>query len=183
VAELMTGRGYYAEILGRAVGPAGKVYAHNTPFVLDRFAEAPLSERLEAEDLANVVKHDAELEDLTLPEGQLDAVLIILFYHDTYWQEVDRAAMLRGVLAALRPGGVFGVIDHHAEVGSGDRDVKTLHRGDAEMIKAEILAAGFELEAESDLLRRPDDDRTVNVFDDAIRGKTDRFVFKFRKPD
>jgi predicted methyltransferase len=183
VAELMTGRGYYAEILGRAVGPTGTVYAHNNAFVLERFAEGPLSERLQAEDLVHVIKHDAELHDLELPAAELDAILIILFYHDTFWQGVDREAMLREVRAALKPGGIFGVIDHHAAADSGDRDVKTLHRIDAEMLEAEILAAGFELEAESDLLRHPDDDRTVNVFEDAIRGKTDRFVYKFRKPD
>lgn len=181
VVELMAGRGYYVHMLAQRVGPSGHVYAHNSPFVLKRFAEKPLSDRLADPALANVERLDTELDDPRLPEG-LDAVMIVIFYHDTYWQEVDRAKMNAAVFAALKPGGVYGVIDHHAEAGSGDRDVKRLHRVDAELVKREIVAAGFELEAESDLLRHPEDDRTINVFDEAIRGKTDRFVYRFRKP-
>jgi predicted methyltransferase len=182
VAELMTGRGYYAEILARAVGPTGRVYAHNSPFVLKRFAEAPLAERLARPGLENVSRLDREVDDPGLPAGELDAVLLILFYHDTYWMEADRARMNRAVFESLVPGGVYGVIDHFAEDGSGARDVKTLHRVDAQLVKKEILAAGFELEAESELLRHPEDDRTKNVFDEDIRGKTDRFIYRFRKP-
>ena len=91
--------------------------------------------------------------------------------------------MNAAILDALEPGGTFGVIDHHAEAGSGPRDVETLHRGDAEQIKAEILAAGFEWVGETDLLRNPEDDRTKSVFDPGLRGKTDRFVYHFRKPE
>ena len=74
------------------------------------------------------------------------------------------------------------MIDHHAEAGSGDRDVQTLHRVDAELVKKEILEADFEWVGSSDLLRHPEEDRTINVFKPEIRGKTDRFIFKFRKP-
>lgn len=182
VAELMAGRGYYSELLTRAVGASGVVYVHNTPFVLKRFAEKPIAERLARPGLENARRWDRELESLELPAGKLDAVLLILFYHDTFWQKVDRAAMLAGVRAALEPGGVFGVIDHHAAVGAGTSAVKTLHRIEADVVKREVLAAGFELAAESELLRHPEDDRTANVFDDAIRGKTDRFIYKFVKP-
>jgi predicted methyltransferase len=108
---------------------------------------------------------------------------MVLFYHDTYWQGVDRQAMLAGIMQALKPGGIFALIDHSAEPGSKDRDVKTLHRVDEALVREEVLAAGFELVAESDLLRHPEDDRTINVFDAALRGKTDRFVYKFRKPE
>ena len=181
VAELMTGRGYYADLLSRVVGPQGGVLAQNNAFVVKRFADGPLSERLANPELANVTRVDAELENPGLPNG-LDAVLLILFYHDTYWQEVDRRAMNRSVFAALKPGGLYGVVDHHAEKGSGSRDVKSLHRIDAELVKSEILEAGFVLDAESDALRHPEDDRRANVFDEGIRGKTDRFVFRFRKP-
>ena len=133
--------------------------------------------------LESTVRWDHELDALELPRAELDAVLMILFYHDTFWQDVDRAKMNAGILAALRPGGTFAVIDHHAEVGSAARDAQTLHRGDAEQIKAEILAAGFEWVSESDLLRHPEDDRTRNVFEEGMRGKTDRFVHRFRKPE
>jgi predicted methyltransferase len=182
VADLMTGRGYYAEILARVVGPAGRVYAHNTPFVVDRFADEPLRQRLARPGLETVIRLDEELESPGLPRGELDAALMVLFYHDTVWQGVDRAAMNRAIFEALRPGGAFIVIDHHAEEGSGVRDAETLHRIDAEVVKDEILAAGFLFDGESDVLRRDADDRTLNVFDDAIRGKTDRFMYRFRKP-
>jgi predicted methyltransferase len=179
VVELMAGRGYYAELLSQRVGPNGKVYAHNSPFVLKRFAEEPLTARLARPSLANVERLDTELDAPGLPDG-VDAVVIVLFYHDTYWQEVDRKAMNDAVFRALKPGGIYGVVDHHAEAGSGDRDVQSLHRVDAELVKEEILEAGFELDGESDLLRHPEDDRKTNVF--KMRGKTDRFTLRFRKP-
>jgi predicted methyltransferase len=183
VADMMTGRGYYAELVARVVGDSGVVYAQNNKFVVERFADKPLGERLARPGLQNVVRLDRELEDPGLPAGELDVVLMVLFYHDTVWQKTDRAAMNRAIFAALKPGGIFGVVDHHAEDGSGERDVKTLHRVDAALVEKEILAAGFELVERSDLLRHPEDERTLNVFDEAIRGKTDRFVYKFRKPE
>ena len=182
VADLVAGAGYYSEIVSGVVGPEGRVWAQNHAWVLERFGDERLSKRLAKPELANVIRWDRELEELGLPEGQLDAVLIVLFYHDTYWQEIDRAAMNAQVWKALKPGGVYGVIDHHAETGSGERDVKTIHRVDAALVKSEIEAAGFVLEAESDVLRHPEDDRTKSVFDEAIRGQTDRFVYRFRKP-
>lgn len=181
VVELMAGRGYYTEILARVVGPKGKVYAQNNQFVLEKFAEGPLSKRLEHPDLANVERLDTELDAPKIPDG-VDHVLMILFYHDAFWMEVDRAKMNAAVFAALKPGGVYGIVDHHAEAASGARDVKSLHRVDVEVVKKEILAAGFELVGESDVLRHEEDDRTKNVFDESLRGKTDRFVLAFRKP-
>jgi predicted methyltransferase len=183
VAEMMAGSGYYTEILSAALGEEGRLYVHNSPFVLQRFAEGPISERLARLDAANITRIDSEPERPGLPGG-LDAVLLIRFYHDFYWQEVDRAAFNQAVYEALAPGGIYCVLDHHAEAGSGDRDVQRLHRVDAEMVKSEILSAGFEWDAQSDLLRNPEDDRTWNIFDDdaARRDRTDRFLFRFRKP-
>lgn len=182
VADIMGAKGYYTEILARAVGSSGAVYAQNNRFVLAKFAEGPLSARLEHPDLKNVVRVDIELDEVGLSEGEIDVALMVLFYHDSVWMEADRGVMNKNIFNALKPGGVFGVIDHHAEAGSGTRDVERLHRIDAEVVKREILAAGFELREESDLLRHPQDDRAVNVFDDTIRGKTDRFIYKFTKP-
>jgi predicted methyltransferase len=179
--DLMAGRGYYSHVIAQVVGPTGKVWAHNSPFVLNRFAEKPISERLALPGMEHVERLDTELDDPKLP-SDIDAVTIVLFYHDTYWQGVDREQMNAAIFAALKPGGIYGVVDHYAEDGSGDRDVKSLHRVDAELVKKEILAAGFEWVGESDLLRRPNDERTINVFTPEIRGKSDRFVFKFRKP-
>jgi predicted methyltransferase len=188
VADVGAGGGYLSEIIARTVGAEGRVYVQNSPFVIERFAAKPLGERLARLSLPQVQRLDTDFDALGLPQGELDAVLMVLFYHDTFWMPkadgstADRAKMNRAIFDALKPGGVFGVIDHHAQVGSRERDVQTIHRIDAELVEQEILAAGFELEAESDMLRHPEDDRTKNVFDPALRGKTDQFVYRFRKP-
>ena len=181
VVELMAGRGYYSRILGRGIGD-GTVYVQNNQFVVDRFAGEALGPLMQEEGLGQLVRKDVELDALGFDDESLDAALMVLFYHDTYWQEVDRAKMNADLFRALKPGGVYGIVDHHAEAGSADRDVKTIHRVDVELVKKEILAAGFVLEAESDLLAHPDDDRTKNVFDESLRGQTDRFTLRFRKP-
>lgn len=200
VVDLQATGGYYTELLSSIVGPTGTVYAQNNAFVLGRFAEAPLSERLSrlAEaGRANVQRIDAELDELELPRD-LDAALFVRFYHDLFWlptpdgDKADRAEFLRRVHAALTPGGVFGVIDHHAEAGSGERDAldprEGLHRIDVELVKREVLAAGFDLDGESDVLANPADTRDWNIFtEDPIdnssrRDRTDRFMLRFVKP-
>lgn len=181
VVELMAGGGYYVHLLAERVGGEGKVWAHNSPFVLERFAEKLIAARMAMPGLDNVERLDTPLDAPELP-SDLDAVFLVLFFHDTYWQEVDRAKMLTAIYEALEPGGVFGVVDHHAEAGSKDRDVKKLHRIDAAFARKEIEAAGFVLDAESDVLEVSTDNRKTNVFAPKMRGKTDRFVYRFRKP-
>ena len=183
VADMMAGSGYYVDILSRVVGEKGVVYAQNSPYVLKRFAEKPLRARLQNPELANVVRLDHDLETPHLPSN-LDAVMIVLFYHDTFWQEVDRKKMNDAIFKALKPGGIFGVIDHHAEAGSGARDTERLHRVDANLVKKEILDAGFTFVARSHILSNPKDTRDYNIFRDyrVNRDQTDRFVFKFKKP-
>jgi len=184
VADLMASRGYYTEILADVVGSEGHVYAHNNSFVLDRFAREPLKERLVRLGRGNVTMIEAGMNDPQLPR-ELDAAILIRFYHDFYWQGVDRAAFNDAVFEALVPGGVYGVLDHHAEAGSRDRDVQSFHRVDVEMVKEEILAAGFVLDGESNLLRDADDTRDWNIFKErgAYRDKTDRFLLRFKKPE
>lgn len=196
VVDLQSTRGYYTEILSSVVGPDGRVYAQNNAFVLNRFAEQPLTERLARLSGAgrrNVERIDAELDEMELP-GNLDAAIFVRFYHDLFWlptpdgAQADRREFLRRVFEALRPGGVFGVVDHHAEADSGERDAldprEGLHRIDAELVKREVLAAGFVLDGESDVLANPEDTRDWNIFADdaARRDKTDRFVFRFVRP-
>jgi predicted methyltransferase len=183
VLDIIASVGYYAEILAHAVGPEGRVYGHNSPDVLDRFAREPWAERLERLP-DNVVRLDQDPEDIAVPEP-VDVAYINRYYHDWYWIGIDREAYNRAVYEALKPGGIYCVIDHHAEEGSGARDTETLHRVDAAMVREEIEAAGFVFEAESDVLRNPDDDRTWNVFidDRSKRDATDRFVYRFRKPE
>jgi predicted methyltransferase len=195
VADLQATHGFYTEILSTLVGPDGRVYAHNNDFVASRFGER-LHQRLEklrAAGRDNVEPIVAEMDALELPPG-LDVVLLIRFYHDLFWQPrpdgelTDRAEFLRRVFESLRPGGVFGVVDHHAEAGSGERDAldpnNGLHRIDVELVMREVLAAGFVLDAESDLLRHPEDSRDWNIFIDerTRRDTTDRFVLRFVRP-
>lgn len=186
VAELGAGRGYTSELLARAVGPSGKVYAENSRFILERFAEAPWSARLKKPVMANVVRLDRPFDDPFPPEVvELDAVLIVLFYHDTYWQGVDRAKMNRAVFRALGRGGLYGIVDHSARSGAGSSQVKSLHRVEERLVRQEVEAAGFVLAAEADFLRNPQDPRDWNAAPGAAgarRGTSDRFVLAFRKP-
>jgi predicted methyltransferase len=186
VAELGAGGGYTTELLARVVGPTGRVYGQNPKFVLERFAERPWSERLARLVNARVVRVDREFDDPLPPEAvELDAVLIVLFYHDTVWLETDRARMNAAVFAALKSGGIYGVIDHSARPGAGTSDAKTLHRIEESVVRSEIEKAGFELDAAAEFMRNPADPRDWNASPGAAgprRGSADRFVLRFRKP-
>jgi len=103
-------------------------------------------------------------------------------YHDKFMGPVDMASFDKQVFNALKPGGVFVVVDHSAVAGSGFSTTETLHRVDEDAVKKEVEAAGFVLDGESDALRNKDDARTAKVFDPAIRGKTDQFILRFKKP-
>lgn len=187
IAELAAGKGYTAELLARVVGPEGKVYAQNSPFLLQKFAEGPWSERLKTPVMKNVVRIDSEF-DAPLPQdaSNLDAVFLILFYHDTVWFKTDRAKMNQAIFAALKPGGIFAVVDHSAKEGEGVSVAQSLHRIEERVLREEIEAAGFELAATGEFLRNPNDARDWNASPSAAgerRGESDRFVFKFVKPD
>ncbi|HVR18554.1 MAG TPA: SAM-dependent methyltransferase [Polyangiaceae bacterium] len=185
VAELGAGGGYTAELLARTVGPRGKVYAQNSRTLLERFAEKPWSDRLAKPVMANVVRVNRELDDpFPAAAKDLDAVVIVLFYHDSVWLKTDRDKMNRAVFAALRPGGIYGIVDHAAKDGSGVNDVETLHRIEEKLVRDEVLHAGFELEAESNVLRNPSDARDWNASPRKAaerRGTSDRFVLRFKK--
>jgi len=186
VAELGAGGGYTTELLARMVGPTGRVYGQNPKFVLERFAEKPWSERLAKPVNAPVVLVDREFDDPLPPEAKdLDAVLIVLFYHDTAWLGTDRARMNASVFAALRSGGIYGVIDHSARPGTGTSDTKTLHRIEESVLVGEIEKAGFVLDVAAEFMRNPADPRDWNASPTAAgekSGTADRFVLKFRKP-
>jgi len=186
VAELGAGGGYTTELLARTVGPSGVVFGQNTPVILQRFAEKPWSARLATPPLHNVVRVDREFDEPLPPQAHdLDAVFIVLFYHDTVWLGADRAKMNRAVFQALRPGGVYAIVDHSARAGSGTADVQTLHRIDEQTVRDEVTAAGFALVGEATFLRNPSDPRDWNDSPSAAaerRGTSDRFVLKFVKP-
>ena len=186
VAELGAGGGYTTELVARVVGPEGRVYGHNTPFILERFAAAPWSARLAKPAMANVLRLDQSFDSPFPPDlRDLDAVLIVLLYHDTVWMKADRERMNQAVFRALRPGGIYGIVDHSAVSGHGVADVETLHRIDEAVVRREVEAAGFQLAAEGDFLRNPDDARDWNASPRTAgerRGTSDRFVLKFVKP-
>jgi len=186
VGEIGAGLGYTSELLARVVGPTGKVYAQNSPKILQMFANGPWTERLAKPALGNVVRVDREFDDPFPAEAKdLDAVLDILFYHDTVWLGTDREKMNRAVFAALKPGGVYGIIDHSGLPGSGLSGVKTIHRIEEKTLREEIERAGFRFVAESSFLKNPNDSRDWNDSPREAgerRGTSDRFVLEFKKP-
>lgn len=187
VAEIAAGMGYTAELLARAVGPEGVVYGVNSKWILERFAERPWGERLAKPVMKNVVRVDREFDDPLPPEAKdLDAVFVVLFYHDTVWMKTDRAKMNAAIFRALKPGGIYAVIDHSAREGAGLADVQTLHRIEEKTLRAEIEAAGFRLADEASFLRNEKDTRDWSASPMAAgakRGTSDRFVLEFVKPE
>ena len=187
VGELVSGGGYTTELLARAVGPRGVVYAENPPWVLERFAAKPWAERLARPTNKNVVRADLELDAPFPPEAKdLDLVVMYANYHDAVGLfKTDRAKMNAAVFAALKPGGRYAIIDSSAKPGTGAADVETLHRIDEEYVKQEVQAAGFKLERSDDFMRNPADTRDWNASPVAAaekRGTSDRFALMFVKP-
>jgi len=188
VLDLYSGGGYYTELLSYMVGSSGRVVAHNnTPFA--SFAGAEIEERYANGRLPNVERILSENNELDLPPDTFNAVLMTLAYHDVYfvnedmgWTEIDGPAMLAEIFRSMRPGAVLGIVDHVADRGAPATTGGTLHRLDPELIKRDIVAAGFLFDGESDVLRNFTDDHSQPVFDNSIRGRTDRAVLKFRKP-
>jgi predicted methyltransferase len=182
VVELAAFGHYWTHMLVEAVGASGHVYMVDMPWT-DRFG----GEAARAFDAshANATYTQAHYNQMQLP-ANVDAVLMVQFYHDlkrnNASESVDTADMNRKILAALKPGGIYLVIDHNAEAGSGWRDASTLHRIDPAAIKSEVTAAGFELVQESNLLANPADDRKQNMRAEGLRGRTDQAVLVFRKP-
>lgn len=186
VADLFAGGGYTSEVLARVVGSDGQVFSQNNRFAVERFANAPWTARLATPAMQRVVRVEREFDDPLPPEAaNLDAVLSVLIYHDTVWLNADRAAMNRAIFRALKPGGVYGIIDHNAADGHGTQDAQTLHRIEERVVIDEVTAAGFRLDARSDLLRNPADARDWNASPreaGARRGQSDRFMLRFVRP-
>jgi predicted methyltransferase len=188
VIDLFGANRYWSEIIAPAVGPKGKVfvwepaqfYKGDAPKEFDAFAAKH----------PNVSIVSTPFEAPKLPKKFADFVMLNLNYHDTYWQSekygiprMEPSAFLKAVYDAMKPGAVIGVIDHVANANDDTRaTVEKYHRIDPNVLKADFKRAGFQLVGESQMLRNPADDHNLLVFDPKIRGKTDRFVFKFRKP-
>ncbi len=172
-ADLMAGRGYYTAILSQIVGEKGVVYSAN-PTVREETRE-----RFKNPLYANVKLIEGDMGTVALPaDGSLDFVLINLDYHEV--DPADRVAMNKRVFAALKPGGVYGVVDHVAQDGAGDQVRKTLHRVEKALVVKEVTGVGFILAKEGEMLRNPDDSHTESALKEQ-RGKSDRFVLRFEK--
>ena len=188
VLDLFGANAYWAEIEAPVVGPKGHVtvwqptqfYREKTKASFDAFAAKH----------PNVSIVTSAFEAPALPKNYADFVILNDNYHDTYWQnekygipKMDPNAFLKAVYAAMKPGAVIGVIDHVALPNDDTRvTVEKFHRIDPNVVKADFKRAGFVLAGSSNILRNPADPHSTDPFDDSIKGKTDRFVFKFRKP-
>ena len=184
VMDLMPGKGYFTRLFARAVGDKGYVYSYE-PAEFDAFYKGkPAPIKAVATQYQNVSTIDAPINALTAPE-LLDIVWTSQNYHDlhdSFAKPADLAIINKQVFAALKPGGLYIVLDHAAAAGSGLRDTDTLHRIDEAAVRQEVLAAGFKLVGESKILRNPKDPHDKPVFDPSIRHHTDQFILKFMKP-
>ena len=180
---------YWAQIMAPVVGETGSIVIWSPNEFYSDEAKAGLA----AFSAANprVVGINSEFETPRLGSNRYDLLLINLDYHDAYWESerfgierMEPRDWAKRLYDALRPGGVMGLADHSAKAGAEPRaSVEAAHRIDPAVVRADMEAVGFVFEAESDLLANPDDDLETNVFDPAIRGKTDRFLMRFRKPE
>src|SRR6202012_5798873 len=169
--------------LAEAVGPSGKVYAVETAEIVKDHPQIMDRQKALAAQSPNVVVSSDPIAS-PLPSG-LNAVFIRQNYHDLYDKfmgPVDVPAFNKAVFAALKPGGVYVILDHAAAVGSGISATDTLHRIDPARVKSDVLAAGFKFDAESSILANKSDDHTKTVFDPSVRGHTDQFLYRFKKP-
>jgi predicted methyltransferase len=186
-ADVFGGGGYWSEILARAVGPTGSVTLVNNEGYAN-FAKDDIKVRFADGRLKEVKQLVGKTSDLGLGKDQYDFMMIFMSYHDIYWvdekegwSKIDADNFLRQLHAALKPGGKLLVVDHAAKAGTGSSAAQDLHRIDEEFAKKDFTSHGFALEKTWDGLRNAADDHTKMVFDESIRGKTDRFAQLYRK--
>src|SRR5690606_15234483 len=172
--------GYWTRVFSAIVGPGGKVYAAS-PGPLAKYSEKT---KALPDEMANVELLEQPADALSAPTP-VDVAFTAQNYHDypnEFMGPTDPAVLNEAVFKALKPGGLWIVIDHAAEAGSGMRHTDSLHRLGPATVREQAEAAGFEFAGESDVLRNPDDAHTLKVFNPKVRGVTDQFVYKFRKP-
>lgn len=186
VLDLFSGGGYYTEMLNSLVGEDGRVIAHTNEAYIP-FSGEVYQQRYVDDRLAQTSIIIAEADDLEFEENSLDAVMMVLVWHDFLyadvengWLAIDEDLLLDKLCSAMKPGAVLGFIDHAANNGGDPAQVaKELHRIDPQVVRDSFTASCFTLEAETAILANSDDDHTLSVFDESISGKTDRFIFRF----
>jgi predicted methyltransferase len=178
VVEFASFGQYFTGMPSDIVGPKGHVYMYDLPYTEKR---AGAASRAFVAAHPNAQYELVDYNTLELPQ-HVDIVYIVLYYHDLFINSIDTASLNARIFKALKPGGIYFIVDHNAAPASGTRDTKALHRIDPAVIRQEVSAAGFELVEESPLLAHPADDHTKIVFAPELRGMTDQTVFKFRRP-
>ena len=188
VLDMFSGGGYYTEMLSSVVGSEGSVIAHSNQ-AYAQFVGEEATNRYANNRLSNVKILMAENDALKMPNSTFDVVMMVLAYHDIYyispensWPRIDGDSLVAELFEALRPGGIVGVVDHYASAGSPSETGNSLHRIDPQIVIDEMETAGFVLEARSEVLRNMSDEHSLYMGAPEIKGKTDRFVFRFRKP-
>ncbi len=180
VLDMGAGAGYSTELMARAVGPEGHVYAQESAAVMERVKDK-FDIRAQNPVMKNTVHLIRNYDDPIPPEvSGLDLITFFFAYHDVTYMPADRAEMNRKMFAALKPGGFLVIADHSAKPGEGTSVAKTLHRIEESTLRQEIEAAGFKLVAEGDFLKHPEDPRDAAVFRPAV--PVDEFVLKYQKP-
>jgi predicted methyltransferase len=184
VVDLIAGGGYYSELIARVVGPKGNVMPLNSPVMHDAAKWAPILKRY-----PNVTPMVVAADHAQLAPHSVDHIFAHMTYHDLYWESekfkfprLDVDAVVRNWFSAVRPGGSIVIIDHVGPTGDTRANVDKLHRIDPAVVRADMERAGFVYDGSSDALRNPADKVDVLVFDPSVRGKTDRFMMKFRRP-
>ncbi len=187
VADFLAGDGYYSELLGYLVGPAGHVLMINNGS-FDKWSDGDRQKRLAGDRLPNVEYRLVDLDHMNLAASSLDVIVLSKVYHDLYWVDTtgiwpnfDTSGVLDQLVAALKPGGMLLLIDHSAKTGHGSADASTLHRIDEAFARQDFGKRGLRVVAHSDALRRADDPREQISYQPPMLGKTDRFVLVFRK--
>jgi predicted methyltransferase len=182
VLDMEASAGYSTELLARAVGPSGTVYAQDSAAVIERFVKDKFDIRAKKPVMKNVVHVIRDFDDPIPPDvAGFDLITFFFAYHDITYMPVDRAVMNRKMFDALKPGGLLIITDHSAKAGEGITVARTLHRIEEAVVRQEIEAAGFKLVAEADFLRNPEDPRDTRVFQPKI--PVDEFVLKYQKPE
>lgn len=186
VLDLIPGAAYWTRLFARTVGPRGHVYGVWPKAYADEAGRNVTDYQAlgRTAAFANVSGSVQPTDRLTVPEP-VDLVFTAQNYHDypdKFMGRLDPSVFNKAAFAALKPGGVLLIIDHVAAAGSGMRDTDTLHRIDPAIVRKQVTAAGFRFVGQSRLLANPADDHRKPVFDRAIRGRTDQFIYKFVKP-
>lgn len=183
VVDYVPGSGYFTRLFSNAVGETGMVYSITPQIIIDKYAKGVVPSFAGEEGHKNSVGMASGTADLNIPKD-IDVFFTSQNYHDVRLYLGDNATtnLNNSVFASLKKGGYYVIIDHTGEANLTEAGIKELHRIDPKIVIKEVEAAGFKLDATSEILKNPNDSLKANVFDPSIRGKTDQFVYRFVKP-